>query len=135
MNEKINDHAITVATCLANCWPVTEVPAFPSETVGWPRHHKKRACRRFQNDQAESIFFSVSRFCGFIDICNGQDSPETIARALFLSSLSLIHYLIEYLLNSSTFFVCFLHDNVYDVWFTVYPLRTIFHGRLYHVHC
>jgi hypothetical protein len=39
LNEKKNDHAITVATCLAaNCWRVTEASSclskFPSETGG-----------------------------------------------------------------------------------------------------
>jgi hypothetical protein len=58
LNEKINYHAITVATCLtANILP------FHRKLATSPQ---KRACRRFQNDQAESIFFSVSRFCGFI---------------------------------------------------------------------
>jgi hypothetical protein len=61
LNEKINDHAITVATCLAaNCWRVTEASS-PSKTeTGLVT--TKRACRRFQNDQAESIFFSVLGF-------------------------------------------------------------------------
>jgi hypothetical protein len=87
-------------------WRVTEVfaPILPFHRKRkLATSPQKRACRRFQNDQAESIFFSVSRFCGFIDML-WTDSPETIARALFLSSLSLIHYLIEYLLNSSTSF-------------------------------
>jgi hypothetical protein len=68
LNEKINDHAITVTTCLAaNCWRVTEVLA-----PILPFHRKldtatqKRACRRFQNYKTESIFFSV---LGFFAVC------------------------------------------------------------------
>jgi hypothetical protein len=47
LNEKINDHAITVATCLtANCWRVTEASscpyfAFPSKTETGQSPQKK----------------------------------------------------------------------------------------------
>jgi hypothetical protein len=68
----------------------------------WPRHHKKRTCRRFKNYQPEIIFFSVSPFCGFI-VMLWRILPRDyrVSREL---CFSLIHYLIEYLLNSSSSF-------------------------------
>jgi hypothetical protein len=69
-----------------------------------PAHLQKRACRRFQNNQTESIFFSVSPFsAGFIDMLWTRLSRDyRVSRAL---PFSLIHYIIEYLLNSSSSFL------------------------------
>jgi hypothetical protein len=79
LNEKFNDHAITVATCLAaNCWRVTEASscpylAFPSKTETGHVTSKKGLVAASKMIRRKVSFSPYHPFLLVLLTCCGQD--------------------------------------------------------------
>jgi hypothetical protein len=76
LEREENDHAITVTTCLvANCWRVTEVLAFPSETGNVISQKGLVAASKIIR---QKVFFSPYHSFVVLLTCCGEYSLETI---------------------------------------------------------